>query len=202
MMPKKDGFEVVATLKQDERTSHIPIVLLTAKATQADKLAGLTYGADDYLMKPFDKKELLIRLRNLLTIRQQLQAKYTHPTTAKIIVQKEKTLDDIFLEKLNDHLEKHYENAELDVNQIAALMQMSYHQFNRKLKALTNQTPTKYLRHFRLAKGKALLINPQNDLNVSEVTYQVGFTDPNYFSRCFGDFFGKSPNAMRKFNNF
>lgn len=198
MMPLKDGFAVVETLKQDERTSHIPIVLLTAKATQADKLTGLKYGADAYLMKPFDKEELSLKLKNLLILRQQLQAKYTSNTIPEIIIQKEPTLDDIFLEKLHTILEKNYTNVELEVDEIATAMQLSYTQLNRKLKALTNKTPAKYLGVFRLEKAKALLINPTNDLNVSEVAYQVGFTDPNYFSRRFGVLYGKSPNAMRK----
>lgn len=199
MMPKKNGFELVTTLKQDERTSHIPIVLLTAKATQADRLTGLKHGADAYLMKPFDKEELLIRLEKLFAIRQKLQEKYSN-LDPQIIIQKEKTLEEIFLEKLHTVLEKHYENSELDVNQISSFMQMSYNQFNRKLKALTNKTPAKYLRVFRLQKGKSLLVDPNIDLNVSEVAYEVGFTDPNYFSRSFGELFGQSPNSMRKYN--
>lgn len=197
MMPKKDGFEVVATLKQDERTSHIPIVLLTAKATQQDRLTGLKYGADAYLMKPFDKVELLVRLDNLLIVSQQLQAKYSMISAPQIIIQKEKTLETIFLEKLQKVLEIHFKESALTVNQIAAFLQMNYTQFNRKLKALTNQTPTKYLRAFRLEKAKKLLKDPTNKLNVSEVAYAVGFTDPNYFSRSFGEVYGQSPNSIR-----
>ncbi len=198
MMPKKDGFELVATLKQDERTSHIPIILLTAKAAQQDKLDGLKYGADAYLVKPFDKVELTIRLEQLLTLRQRLQAKYVTTTIPEIIVEKEKNLEELFLEKLGTVLENHYGDATLDVKQISSLLNMSYLQLNRKLKALTNQTPVKYLQIFRLKKAKTLLLNPNNSLNVSEVAYHVGFTDPNYFSRIFRALFGHSPNSIRK----
>ena len=149
-------------------------------------------------MKPFDKEELVARLKNLLTLRQQIQAKYASSPISQIIIQKEKTIDDLFLEKLHSSLETHYEDSGISIQQVAKSMNMSYNQFNRKLKALTNQTPAKYLRTFRLEKAKKLLINPANDLNVAEVAYQVGFTDPNYFSRCFGELFGRSPNAIRR----
>lgn len=106
-------------------------------------------------------------------------------------------LAEVFLKKLNKIFEEHHENAELTVNQIAKLMQLSYIQFVRKLKKITNQTPARSLRQFRLEKAKTLLQNPMNALNVSETAYQVGFTDPNYFSRSFGAFFGQSPNTYR-----
>ncbi len=198
MMPKKDGFELVTALKQDERTSHIPIILLTAKATQQDKLVGLKFGADAYLMKPFDKEELLIRLEKLLVLRQQLQEKYVTTSIPKIIPQKEKTLDDIFLEKFHAVLECHYKNEKLNVKQISEFLQMTYLQLNRKLKALTNKTPAKYLQTFRLEKAKTFLIDSANHQNVSEIAYEVGFTDPNYFSRSFRALFGQSPNSIRQ----
>ena len=197
MMPIKDGFELVQTLKQDERTSHIPIVLLTAKATQKAKLAGLKYGADAYLMKPFDKEELLVRLEKLLEVRKALQQRYRKDSLSLTFANAPKSQEDIFLEKLNDLLEKHYADTELSVKYLAKMLHLSHQQFYRKLKALTDQTPNRYLRAFRLQKAKALLME-DNDLNVSEVTYQVGFDNPNYFSRVFSEAFGVSPNAVRK----
>ncbi|MFK7937226.1 MAG: ATP-binding protein [Saprospiraceae bacterium] len=202
MMPRKTGFELVETLKQDERTSHIPIVLLTAKATQADKLAGLKYGADAYLMKPFDKEELFIRLEKLLEIRRNLQQRYSQNianSSAQIATADPQPLspDDLFIAKLHATLEKRYEDADLTIPQIAKTLKLSQQQFYRKLKALTNQTPVRYLRSFRLHKAKALLLTA-NDLNVSEVAYEVGFDSPNYFSRAFAEEFGKSPNEVNR----
>ena len=197
MMPVKDGFELVETLKQDERTSHIPIVLLTAKATQHDKLDGLKFGADAYLMKPFDKEELLVRLEKLLELRKALQLQYSKASQDLAIINTPKTQEDIFLEKLNDVLEKHYIDSELSVKDLAKMLLLSHQQFYRKLKGLTDQTPNRYLRTFRLHKAKNLLI-ADNDLNVSEVAYDVGFDNPNYFSRVFSEEFGVSPNQVRR----
>ena len=201
MMPKKNGFELVETLKKDERSSHIPIILLTAKATQQDKIAGLQFGADAYLMKPFDKEELLVRLKKLLEMRKALQRKYSNQEVktpeALSPLNAPPTLEDIFLQKIDSILEKHYIDNKYSVKQTAQSLQMSHQQFYRKLKALTNQTPVRYLRTFRLNKAKALLL-ADNDLNVSEVAYDVGFDNPSYFSRVFMEEFGLSPNEVRR----
>lgn len=109
--------------------------------------------------------------------------------------------NNVFLKKLNDVFEVHAENATLSVNQVAAFMQMSYSKFNRKLKALTRLTPIGYLRQFRLKKAKSLLSDPAIQLNVSQIAYRVGFTDPNYFSRCFTEFYGQPPNVIRRSSN-
>ena len=199
MMPRKNGFELVETLKQDERTSHIPIILLTAKATHEDKLDGLKFGADAYLMKPFDKEELLIRVENLLQIRQAIQSKYMNGSqfqekTPRIII---KTIEDVFIEKINTVLEKKYTDSEFKVQDFAKSLNMNYHQLNRKLKALTNQTPTHYMRSFRLQKGLKLL-SESKEMNISEIAYEVGFESVNYFSRAFSKEYGKSPNEVRK----
>lgn len=193
MMPIKDGYEVLEILKQDERTSHIPIIILTAKATQKDKIRGLKFGADAYLMKPFDKAELLVRLKNLIEVRRQIQEKYADFDFNKINLENR---EDQFLKKLHAYIEEHYEETELSVVDIATGMQMSHSQFYRKLKALTNKTPSQFLRTIRLKKAKLLL--QENQFNISEIAYEVGFSDPNYFIRLFRQEFGESPNSYRK----
>jgi YesN/AraC family two-component response regulator len=193
MMLVKDGFELVETLKQDERTSHIPIVLLTAKVTQQDKLDGLKFGADAYLMKPFNKEELLLRLEKLLEMRKVMQWRYSKDLVS---VNNLKSQEDLFLEKLNIVLEEYYEGAELSVKDLAKMLHLSHQQFYRKLEALTDQTPIRYLRMFRLQKAKAILMT-DNSLNISEVAYDVYFDNPNYFSRVFSETFGVSPSEVR-----
>ncbi|CAH1001843.1 Sensor histidine kinase RcsC [Neolewinella maritima] len=194
MMPVKDGFTVVEELKSDERTSHIPILLLTARAAQEDRLQGLRYGVDAYLPKPFDERELLLQLANLVATRRKLQKRYRNFVPAPAPAA-DMTPDERFLHRLDELLESHYRESAYGVKDYAAGLTISHTQYYRKLKALTGHTPSRYLSRYRLRKGKLLLADP--DLHVSEVAYRVGFKDPNYFTRMFSEFFGQSPNAYR-----
>jgi signal transduction histidine kinase/ligand-binding sensor domain-containing protein/CheY-like chemotaxis protein len=198
MMPEKDGFEVCATLKQDERTSHIPIILLTARAEPEDRLEGLQYGADAYLTKPFQKRELQIRLEKLVEIRQKLQARFSRGTATAVEVAEARRPDSerAFLEKLEAIVQQHLGETGFGVPQLAEALHMSQMQVYRKLKALTGRTPSQFIRSFRLQKGKELLHT--TDLTISEIAYEVGFSDPNYFSRTFHHEFKVSPNVLRK----
>jgi DNA-binding response OmpR family regulator/nitrogen-specific signal transduction histidine kinase len=194
MMPEKNGYEVCETLKQDLRTSHIPIILLTAKATQADKVAGLKYGADAYLTKPFDKEELSIRLEKLVEVRRQLQQRYANSPDAGQTA--EPGLDEIFLQKLREYIQANLSDAEFGVPQLAAAAHLSQMQLYRKLKALTGQTPSRFIRSYRLLQALELL--KQGQLSVSEIAYKVGFTDPSYFSRAFQEEFRNNPRHYLK----
>ena len=197
MMPVKDGYEVCEALKQDERTSHIPIVLLTAKATHDDKIEGLKYGADAYLTKPFRKDELMIRLEKLVAMRQQLQLRYSPITTTTVptLPTEGLPLEDSFLEKLKTIVEQNLDNNQFGVPELGDAISMSKMQVYRKLKALTNQTPSVFIRTIRLQKGKELL--ETSEMTISEIAYDVGFSDPNYFSKTFQKEFGKSPRDFR-----
>ncbi|MFQ5445463.1 MAG: ATP-binding protein [Saprospiraceae bacterium] len=197
MMPQNDGFEVCATLKEDERTSHIPIILLTAKATSEDKLTGLTRGADAYLIKPFEKAELMIRLDKLMEIRQTLQKKYSgmlmsNKTSGEIPAGKEGS----FMEKIENAIIEHLEEEDFSVNELARALRLSRSQVHRKIKALTGMSTAIYIRHVRLQKAKEWLIS--DHLTISEVAYKVGFKSPVYFSQVFKETFGESPSATRK----
>ena len=194
MMPEKSGYAVCETLKQDERASHIPIILLTAKATQADKVEGLKYGADAYLSNPFDKEELLIRLEKLVASRRQLQQRYA--SGANAYQSAEPSVDDIFLQKLWEHIQANLSDAEFGVAQLAEAVLMSQMQLYRKLKALTGKTPSQFIRSYRLQKGLELL--QKGELTISEIAYETGFTDPSYFSRVFHTEFGKPPSEIIK----
>lgn len=197
MMPQKDGFEVCNTLKHDARTSHIPIIMLTAKASVEDKLTGLERGADAYLIKPFNKKELFIRLQKLIELRQQLQKRYSGAAlfdpapTSEVPLE----IEDAFLVKLKNIVAAHLDDPEFSIPQFCQEAGMSRTQLHRKLKALTDKSATAFIRSYRLRKGKELLLT--TDLNVSEIAYDVGFQNPTYFSTRFFEEFGVTPSEIR-----
>jgi signal transduction histidine kinase/DNA-binding response OmpR family regulator/ligand-binding sensor domain-containing protein len=198
MMPEKDGFEVVETLKNDERSSHIPIVLLTAKATVEDRIAGLRRGADAYLAKPFREEELLVWVEQLIARRRQLQARYARlstPDTTSEPAAAELALEDSFMQKFRSVLEANFADTEFSVDALCRKLAMSRTQIHRKLSALTNRSTTEHINAFRLEKARELLL--AGELNVSEVAFQVGFNDPKYFSRLFAEAFGQTPSELR-----
>lgn len=195
MMPKKDGFELCETLKNDTRTSHIPILLLTAKADAASRIEGLTRGADVYLAKPFDKKELLVQLQRLLQSRRLQQARYSAPTLPSTS-DPDLLIEDRFLTNIQKIVAEHLSDETFGIEELAAAALLSSSQLFRKIKALTGQSPALYLRSLRLQKAMALLKN--TSLQIAEIAYQVGFSDPAYFSRTFTQQFGQSPSNVRK----
>lgn len=194
MMPEKDGVEVITRLKQDERTSHIPMILLTAKTAAIDKIKGLEAGADAYLNKPFHQQELLVRLQKMLELRARLQEKYSAglDTKASSLPGKESA----FLQKLQDLVVSRIDDTTLSVKDLERAVNLGNMQLNRKLKALTNRTPSAFIRMVRLQKAQELLLH--TDLHVAQVAYEVGFSDPGYFTRIFSKAFGVSPSEFRK----
>jgi len=195
MMPGMNGYEVTQKLKTDPRTSHIPIIMLTAKATQDDKLAGLEQGADAYLVKPFDRAELLVRVEQLLGLRKTLQEKYRGEIALPPVPEKPLSLDEVFLQTARQTVLDQLTKTDLSVHDICEAVSLARTQVYRKLKALTGQSPTLFIRSIRLQKSRELLADPK--LNVSEIAYEVGFTDPGYFTRVFSEEFGQTPTEMR-----
>ena len=213
MMPFKDGFEVCKTLKTDERTSHIPIIMLTAKADIDSKLQGFGQGADAYLMKPFNKEELLLRIKKLLELRQQLQQYYLSKVGLKAIYTEggntkrdEKTIeknapyinnfDNAFVIKVKTTIETHLRNADFDVEKLCRALALSTSQMNRKLTALTGLSTNNFIRSIRLIKAKELLLH--SGYTVTAIAYDSGFNDPAYFIRVFKQMFGVTPQAWRE----
>jgi len=196
MMPKKDGFEVVQTLKNDERTSHIPIILLTAKADAASRIEGLERGADAYLAKPFEQKELEVRLRKLIELRQQLQTRYGALSplspTDNIAFAKE----DKFLLKVRQLVEENIEDENYGIEELCQELRISRVQLHRKLKALTDKSTSHVIRSIRLQKAYPLLL--ESDLNITEIAYRVGFSSSKYFSQVFKEEFGQTPSDFRQ----
>jgi len=192
MMPRRNGFEVCEILKKDERTSHIPIILLTAKATQEDRLTGLQTGADAYLIKPFDKQELYIRLQQLVALRRKLQKRYRHGLLTQTAI----SPDDRFINKLQKFIEENLDDEQLDVTVICQHVGLSRMQVHRKLKALTQKTTTQFVRSVRMQHARQLL--KKTDLQIAEIAFRVGYSDPSYFSRQFSEEFGHPPSDTRK----
>ncbi|MFK7806592.1 MAG: ATP-binding protein [Saprospiraceae bacterium] len=198
MMPELDGFETCAILKEDERTSHIPIILLTAKATSEDKLEGLSHGADAYLIKPFEKAELMIRLNKLMEIRRTLQQKYSgslitsNEAYANVIANKQ----DEFIRRVEEVILVNLENEDFSIPDLARALHLSRSQVYRKIKALTDMSTAIYIRHVRLQKAKELLRS--TPMSISEIAYKTGFKTAVYFSQVFKETFGESPSATRK----
>lgn len=192
MMPVKDGFELCNTLKNDERTSHIPIILLTAKADFDSKISGLEKGADAYLAKPFEPKELLVRLNKLLELRKKLQAYYRSLNVSEL----PKTIEDTFILKVRRAIEENLDDEDFGILHLCKAIGLGRAQLHKKIKALTDYTPAIFIRTIRLQKAKKLL--ETSELNISEVAYEVGFKDPAYFSRVFAEEYGYPPKETRK----
>lgn len=203
MMPGQDGFQVCEHLKQDERTSHIPIVLLTARDDKASRMTGWQHHADEYLSKPFDVDELRLRVQNLLSIRQLLRQRFSEQKSSLLLNTESasnhsssllNSLDQAFLDRMEGVLVQHYSNPEFNLAAMAQAMAKSERQLHRKFKALTDKTPMEYLRWYRLQEAARLLKQQER---ASDVAHQVGFSSASYFSNCFKSYFGKTPRQYR-----
>ncbi|MCB9283443.1 MAG: response regulator [Lewinellaceae bacterium] len=195
MMPRKDGFELCQTLKTDTRTSHIPIVLLTAKADAESRMAGLKRGADAYLGKPFDKRELLIRLEKLLELRSTLQARYSTLDTLGSSTEEATQQEDEFVLQLKEQIHVHMDEETFGIHELCRATGVSRTQMHRKLKALTGRSASSFIRYIRLLHARHLL--QHSSLNISQVAYESGFRDPKYFSTSFSEEFGMAPKDFR-----
>jgi signal transduction histidine kinase/DNA-binding response OmpR family regulator len=195
MMPGKDGFEVCRTLKKDFRTCHIPIVLLTARADMGSRIIGLEQGADAYLTKPFNKRELLACLQNLFAQREKLRIKYAGQSENKEMPHTV-GMDELFLKNANSILEKRFADEAFSIEELYHGLGISRVQLHRKLMALTGHSASHFIRSYRLEKAKELLLNTSK--SVAEVAFETGFSDANYFSRVFAQEFGLPPTDMRK----
>lgn len=192
MMPKKDGLELCKALKVNEKTSHIPVILLTARADLESRLEGLQTGADDYIAKPFDARELHVRIHNLIEIRKKIQIKFSNKLNLVDSEIKADSIEDRFLKNVKATIENHINDTTFSVEQLADELAMSSIQVYRKLKALSGYTPNELIRNIRLEHAAALLA--QRAGNVSEIAYQCGFNNLSYFAKCFKEKFGVSPS--------
>ena len=197
MMPNMDGLDLTNRLKNDPATSHIPIILLTAKSAIESRLQALKYGADDYITKPFSPEYLLARIENILRQREQLRATYrSNLLSLQPQLQKESNPDETFLAHLLDYMEHNMDNSALTVEDLVSEMALGRTVFFNKVKGLTGLSPVEFIREVRIKRAAQLLRSGQ--YNVTEITYMVGMNDSRYFAKCFKAAYGKTPTDYRK----
>ena len=195
MMPEMDGFTFAESIKTDEKTSHIPMIILTAKASKDDKLHGLKLGVDDFLTKPFDEDELLARVKNLIDQRQRLSQKLE-----KAIIRlspdeiEVESADKQFLKRVIDVIETYMADEHFSIVDLGRETGLSRSQLHRKLKGLTNQSPSIFLRTIRLKRARQLLYEKAG--TAAEISYRVGFSSPAYFTKCYKEQFGVTPGEV------
>ena len=194
MMPIMDGLQLCKKLKEDVITSHIPVILLTARSTEAHQMEGYDSGADAYLTKPFSAELLISRIANLLKNRKQLKllldGKQNEESKEKI-----STPDKIFIDNLKEAIKKNMSNPNLRMDDLGDEIGLSRVQMYRKVKVLTGLSPTELLRQMRLQRAAALLSSTTK--TVAEIAFEVGFNTPGYFSKCFKEQYGKQPIDLR-----
>ncbi len=195
MMPEMDGIELLDKVKNDMRTSHIPVVILTAKADIASRLAGLERGADAYIAKPFHRKELVIQLKKFVRLREKLQERYANIGHLKPSKDKSFSLEDSFIQKIREFMLRNIEEEEFSIKKLCHEVAMSRAQLYRKFKSLTNKTISAYFQSLRLHKAKEYLTT--SDMNVSEVASLTGFKSQAHFSRAFTRLFGINPSKIK-----
>lgn len=198
MMPEMNGIEFSKAVKNDIRTSHIPIIMLTARTDMDVKLEALDYGVDDYITKPFSAAYLKARVENLLRLRKQLQELYRTSLTTGAPYSgqlKSDSKDAVFIQKIKAFIDANIENSELTIDEIAAHLVLGRSTFFKKLKSMIGISPIEFLKDYRIQRAADLIVS--TDLNFSEITFQVGFNDLSYFSRSFKQKFGMSPSEYR-----
>ncbi len=196
MMPIMDGIEMCKKLKTDERTSHIPVIMLTAKANVESKIEGLETGADDYITKPFNIKELIARVKNLIEQRKKLRERFSRDVKLEPKDIAITSADEKFLNRAIGIIDEHMGDFEFDARTFQEEIGMSRSQLFRKLRALTDQSATEFIRAIRLKRAAKLL--EEKFGNVAEITYEVGFNNLSYFAKCFKELFGVSPSDYGK----
>jgi len=191
MMPEMDGLEMSHLLKNDILTSHIPIIMLTAKTQEEDKLIGLKTGVDAYLTKPFNEEELLLRVNGILDSRQKMQAYYSQHQT----LQQSTSKDIEFIKKIKAVILDNLANENLSIIDICEAVNLERSQLYRKLKALTGQSASQIIKELRLEKAKELL--SANNNTIAEIAYACGFKDASYFTKVYKKHYGKLPSKVK-----
>ncbi len=192
MMPIMDGLEMCDCVKRETVTSHIPVILLTARTQEDQRTEGYNYGADAYITKPFSGKVLLARIKNLLNNRLLLRDIFS---SNELMNDKPKDADTLFINEFRKHVQAQMSDAELNVETLSADMGLSRVQLYRKVKALTGSSPVELIRITRLKQAERLL--KSKGKTIAEISYEVGFSSPSYFSKCYKEYFGILPGEVK-----
>lgn len=200
MMPEMNGYDFCSEIKANPVTDHIPVVMLTARVEDADRIHGLSKGADVYLTKPFSREVLRLHLLNLMALRKRLRAQLQPHWGERAQERDENTAEEMFAKSVYVTLSEHFSETEFGVEELARQFGMSTSQFHRKTGALLGSTPGDIIRKYRLEQARILLLQQPNRLSISEIAYSVGFRDPNYFSQAFSKAYGRSPSQFRQFH--
>ena len=207
MMPVMDGLECCRRIKEEVSTSHIPVLMLTACSLDEQRAQGYDSGADGYIAKPFSSVVLKARCRNLIENRRRIKQLWTNSAVAlpqtdadgadapKQPAVTEGDVESEFYARFLEIVQREMGDSELNVEQLASCMGLGRSQFYRKIKALTNYSPVELVRNLRLKKGRELLLTTEK--SVSEIAYEVGFSNPAYFTRCYRELFDETPTDLR-----
>jgi signal transduction histidine kinase/ligand-binding sensor domain-containing protein/DNA-binding response OmpR family regulator len=196
MLPDYNGFVLCEKIKNEFKTSHIPVILLTALADMTNQLSGLKSGADAYISKPFDLQHLFLTIENLIRQRRKMQAKFYQGINLDTTEYTPNKEDQNFLARVIAEIEKNITDSSFDVETLCKCINLSQPQTYRKIKALTNLSITEFIRNIRIKKAAQMLASGTH--TISEVAYEVGFSDPNYFSKCFTKVYGQTPSEFVK----
>jgi AraC-like DNA-binding protein len=197
MMPELDGYGLTERIKTEPLTSHIAIMLLTAKAGQQSKVTGLEQGADDYLAKPFHVQELKLRIRNMLDHQQKLRQRHQQQLSIPHSDPPANKVEDKFLQLIYETIEKQLDNSDFDVDSLATAVATSRRTLYRKLSTITGLTPNEAIRSYRLLRATQLLAT---GYTISEAAYMVGFESPSYFGQCFKEKYNTTPSEYQQRN--
>jgi DNA-binding response OmpR family regulator len=198
MMPEMDGMEFCKRLKTNFTTSHIPVILLTAKSATDTQIESFNIGADAFLVKPFDEDLLKAIIQNLSEKRNRKQLNFAESMDTEALNFKSESLDKKFIDKALKVIKENYTNPDFDVTEFIEVMGISRSLLHKKLKNLAGQSASRFIRVYRLNIARELIIKNRinHSLNISEIAYEVGFNDPKYFTRCFTKHFGTQPSAF------
>jgi AraC-like DNA-binding protein len=191
-MPEMNGLDLCKKIRQDSRTAHIPIILLTALITEEDQLVGSAHGANDYITKPFNFEILLSKINGLLLMQQTLKKTYQEQVDIQAQDMEIVSDDQTFLKNILNYVEKNITNPYFSVEQLSRQMSLSRVSLYKKLLRLTGKTPIECIRTIRLKRAAQLL--EKSNLSIATIAYEVGFTSPSYFSKVFKDEYGKLPS--------
>lgn len=198
MMPVMDGMELSRRIKDNLLTSHIPFLMLTAISSDVQEKKSFEIGVDEYICKPFDEEVFLLRIRNILNLRNSYKKRFSTSGNIEELHIKEETRDQLFVNKAMELMKKNYADSEYNLECFVRDMGYSKTLVNSKMHALVGQPIGQFMKNYRLGVARQMIQERKGDINVSEVAYAVGFNDPKYFTKCFKEFFGYLPSQELK----